>query len=114
MPKPTPDEALALLREMPKLSEDWNGEPPESKQARSWMALHCAGTPEMLAGLVAELYEALSRAQTMPLLIKTWEKSSRNNAYDSIQATLRACEDALVAWAEGVAVPDATEPQRGG
>ena len=34
------------------------------------------------------LAEALKRAQNLPLLMKTWEKSSRDNAYENIQAAL--------------------------
>ncbi len=39
-----------------------------------------------------KLAAALKRAQNMPLLMKTWEKASRDNAYDTIQEALAAWE----------------------
>ena len=37
---------------------------------------------------VEALVKALNRAQTMPLLMKSWDHSSRIAAYDEIQAAL--------------------------
>ena len=36
----------------------------------------------------AELIKVLERCQSMPLLMKTWDKTSRDAAYDEIQAAL--------------------------
>ena len=60
-----------------------------------------------LAGMVVQLAKALekakamlSRTQSMPLLIKAWEKSSRNNAHDQIATAIGDIDDALAALDE--------------
>ena len=42
----------------------------------------------VLAESHAELIATLERCQSMPLLMKTWDKASRDAAYDEIQAVL--------------------------
>ena len=51
-----------------------------------------AAVPD-LARLVLTLSEALESAQSLPLLMKDWDKSSRNAAYDNIRAALAAVEE---------------------
>ncbi len=48
-----------------------------------------AALAPLLAEELVASQEALARVQSLPLLMKSWEKSSRDAAYDEIQAALR-------------------------
>lgn len=103
MPKPTAAEAMALLKETVAAGRElvtdplvrWDGLPNfEGK----------ASLERVAPGLVAELYDGANA-----------QHPACNRGPCRLCDARSACEDALVAWAEGVAVPrDATEPQRGG
>ncbi len=116
MLSPTPAEALALLKETVAVSQ-WlkarthgtrldepkpNG--PDALDADP--LLRQLGAPT-LAGLVAELYGALGEHACAGTIALDSDDIEGCGACD----TLRACEGALVAWAEKVAARDKEEPQ---
>ncbi len=117
MPSPTPAEALGLLRETVKAADVDRGGTWEEWD-RADRALRDRRFSSTLASLVAELYERLGRARYIAEWLMpeygTPELPSAAEELDMAGRILVATEDALVAWAEGVARGDKEEPQRGG